>query len=162
MTKRANHIGYINHRLYTDVKSYEVFEEDGKMMAVEVENVQACNPEFISGGFVARCVNMGAVWNGTETKEVGEPFQLAQNRKGEWGYKSRDIILCLHGFETEGNAKSAHNAESKESDCEVWQQEDGTWSVAIYGVTKTGKPRTKFRKLGYIEDECRYFYDYNY
>lgn len=162
MTKRANHIGYINNRLYTDIESYEVFEENGKMMAVEVEKVQACDPEFISGGFVAHCVNMEDVWGGAETKEIGTPFQISQNRQGVWGYKGRDVIISLHGFETAEKAKAAHNADDEGSDCEVFQQKDGTWSVTMYALTKTGKAKQKFFKLGHIEKECRYFYDYNY
>ena len=165
MTKRTNHIGYINERLYTDVKSYEVFEENGKMMAVEVEKVQACKPEFISGGFVARCVNMHEVWSGKETKEVGTPFQLTKNRKGEWGYKGYDVLFNLsgHGQEWVEQVKKDYEGNTNVG-LYVGEFEDnaGHYYINVYAVTKTGKPRTKFRKLGQIEKECEYFYDFNF
>lgn len=164
MTKRTNHIGYINDFLHTDVKSYEVFKEDGKMMAVQVEKIPACKPEFVSGGFCAHCTNNWEVWNTQETKEVGEPFQITQNRKGEWGHKGLDIV---QGFscpvENKEYVQDVLDAVEKNPriGARVYSDEHCTF-IDTYLLTKTGKPKMKFYKLGEIEETCRYYYDYNF
>lgn len=161
MTKRNNHLGYINKRIYTDIDSYEVFEENGKTMAVQVEKVRACKPEQVICGFIAHCVNNDEMFDTQETKEIGEPFEITQNRKGEWGYKSKDIIFFTDGFESEEKALAVYKP-NESAKCDVYKTSEGTWAIVIYAVTKTGKPRQKFFKLGHIVDRCNYYYDYNF
>lgn len=38
---------------------------------------------------------------------------------------------------------------------------EGEW-LCIYEMTKSGKRKTTFEKLGTLSDHCGYFYDYNF
>ena len=167
---RNGHIGYINNRLYTDIKSYEVFKEGDKLFAVQIEKIQACKPEYVPGGFACHCTNQDEVWSGGETKEVGEPFAL-EKKHGVYG-RTVDNANIPQIFRTEAEAEEAKrraDASAKDREFEIHPiySEDGhdvRWfSLVGYPLTKTGRRQRRFIRLGEkIEKECKYFYDYNF
>ena len=174
---RNGHIGYLNKRLYTDVKSYEVFEENGKLFAVKVEKIRVCKPEFIPGGFAAHCANQDEVWRGSKTKEIGEPFEI-EKKYGGYGY-SAYRVECSFGCMTEDEAKHEMKAaiedtiRMREIDPKIPEvgyeivscpdNKRHPFLLVGYALTKTGRRQRHFVKLGTkIEKACRYYYDYNF
>lgn len=164
---RNGHIGYINDYLYTDVQSYEVFQENGKTYAVKVEKIQACKPESVPGGFCCHFTNLDKVWGGQETREVGQPFEIVQHR-GHWGRWGYDV----HGAILDHEDKDAYIARDKEwklecGDTNAYEYEKKENQVLIYRLTKSGKRAKKFYRVALsrdngIEEECKYFEDYNF
>lgn len=167
---RNGHIGYINQRLYTDIKSYEVFKEGDKLFAVQIEKIQACKPEYVPGGFAGHCTNQEEVWGGNETKEVGEPFRL-EKKYGVYGH-TIDNANAPQVFRTEAEAEEAKrrvetSANDREFEILPIYDEDGNsvkWFELVgYPLTKTGRRQRRFVRLGEkIEKDCRYYYDYNF
>ena len=176
---RNGHVGYLNRHLYTDIESFEVFEENGKLFAVQIEKIQACKPEYASGGFVCHCTNQDEVWGGDETKEVGEPFAL-EKKYGFYGH-TVDNIYSIQTFNTKAEAEEAKRraealiARTREVNPKVEGREyvitpvynengDVHWySMTVYHLTKTGRRQRRFVRLGTkIVDKCHYKYDYNF
>lgn len=153
-------IGYINEKLYTDIKSIEVFEENGKIYAVRVEKeVGSVKPEFDVGGFAAYCTNQDEVWKNGKIVRTGKPFEVTE-RNGVYGYftncGSRAVIhrkLLENGLkEIEDRGMIARKIAEDEYQVEYW----------VYKPTKNGMPRKKFVKMGKLENTCKWFYDYNF
>ena len=158
-------IGFINTRLYTDIKSVEIFEENGKTYAVDVKKeVGDVEPEFIEGGFVARCVNQNEVWRSGVVVRDGTPFEV-EERNGVWGFVKDSVKVIEFGkghpiYEKdekawlEEMAEKGYFAELIEDD---WRK-----VYRYFKPTKNGTPRKKFVKLGTVEKTCKWFYDYNF
>lgn len=166
---RNGHLGYINDYLYTDIHSYEVFQENGKTYAVKVEKVQACKPECIPGGFCCRVTNLAKVWGGKETYEVGEPFEITQYR-GRWGQWDYDVcrVPLNHGDPDHFIARDKKwKLECGDTNTYEYVYEKKENQVLIYRLTKSGKRAKKFYRVAPsrdrgIEKECKYFVDYNF
>lgn len=172
------HIGYINKELYTDVQSWEVFEENGKTFAVEVKIVpDKVKPNFIPGGFSAICTNNIEVMRNGKIVRDGEPFEIELKRGfyGCYGFVTDSPIFtnCLKEAETAKAEFERTIARMTENDPHFVQREvvisEGErngqhyFQVVGYLLTKSGRRMRKFRKLGErIEEKCRYFYDYNF
>jgi hypothetical protein len=163
---RNNHLGYINQRFGSDVESFEVFTENGKTLAVEVKKIPAVMPSFTAGGFAGHCDNQDAVWSGSETQEVGAPFEVKRFSNGLWGYTAEDWNLT--GIFDENTMKTkfpAWEAAVKADGYEVFvrKQEGATsYEALTVKLTKTGKRKTIRVTLGKLSDHCAYYYDYNF
>lgn len=164
---RNGHLGYINDYFYTDVQSYEVFQENGKTYAVKVEKIQACKPESVPGGFCCHFTNLDKVWGGQETIEVGQPFEIIQYR-GQWGRWGTDgQNVPLHGYDADQfiEQDKLHKKNMGCTDQFEYVKEDDR--VYIFRLTKSGKRARKFYKVAVckdrgLEEKCHYFLDYNF
>ena len=164
---RNGHLGYINDYFYTDVQSYEVFQENGKTYAVKVEKIQACKPESIPGGFCCHFTNLDKVWGSQETREVGQPFEIIQHR-GQWGRWGFDVSGTILDHE-DADQYIARDKEWKKTcnDSNQYEYEKLDNQVLVYRLTKSGKRARKFYKVATCKDrglekECHYFEDYNF
>lgn len=158
-------LGYINTQLYTDIKSVEVFEENGKFYAVDVEKrIGDVKPEFHVGGFCHHVSNPYAVWGAGKIVRVSDPFEV-EERNGVWGFVKDSVKVIEFGkghpiYEKdekawlEEMAEKGYFAELIEDD---WRK-----VYRYFKPTKAGTPRKKFVKIGKLEKECRYFYDFNF
>lgn len=144
-------VGYLNERLYTDVKSYKVMTDGKKYYAVNVKKeVGDTKPEMHVGGFCAHCSNISEVWSDPTCKivEEGELFEI-ELKRGYWGCKDFDARRYPHGIIL-----------SVGEDQEI---EHGEEFDIVYQLTPTGRRKTVFTKIAKeIEQECRYYYDYNF
>jgi len=151
---------YINRRIYTDVKSwmvYDINEAEGTAMAVEV--VKRIQPKMVPGGFSAICTNNGDFDKmEPQVKEGAQPFAIERNKNGVWGFKHEKKLASIpaEGV-TDIEAILAANPQA------VLEEDgrNGRW-ITWYEFTKTGKRKTTFEKLGKLESLCHYFYDYNF
>ena len=148
---------YINKRIYTDVESYlvtEIDEVNGTAMAVEVE--KRIKPKMIPGGFAAHCPDLNREFAEAEPviREGAKTFQIKRNKDGIWGFKHAVVALALpiKGMKEEW-------LESKKNDPAAEIKGD---YIYLYEMTKSGKRKTTFEKLGTLSDTCGYFYDYNF
>lgn len=164
MTKRNNHLGYINERCGTDVDSYEIFEENGKTYAVKVEKVKATDPRYTAIDGCYCCINNEEIFDTDKTTEVGVPFEITKNKSGAWGYKSKDIIANLFGIATMEKAEACVKKPLMEGVAYSITKDADGYNLCIYSLTKGGKPRNVFNKLGNgkIVETCGYYYDYNF
>lgn len=154
------HLGYINVKEYTDMKSYRVFTTgDGKFYACQVVKKRACNPKFKLGGFAGRCTNQDEVWSGNDVIDIDEPFEIV-NKNGVWGYYSESLIVYM-SFGTRFEAEEFFNRRIEGNEEKFRWVLNGN-DVLCYAITPKGKIRKKFNKLGKFEDTCRYFFDYNF
>ena len=157
-------LGYINTKLYTDVKSVEVYEEDGKIYGVNVvKEVGSVKPEFHVGGFAAHCSNQSEVWrNGVIVRE-GKPFELVE-KNGVYGYYvlAVETVRYCNIFRKEGEARlAAAIAKGKKVEF-VSEDENGVKTFRVYSPKKDGMPRKTFVKMGTLDKTCQYYYDYNF
>jgi hypothetical protein len=148
---------YINKRIYTDVESYLVTEIDeirGTAMAIEVE--KRITPKMIPGGFAAHCPNLNREFAEAEPviKDGAKAFPIKRNKYGIWGFKHEVVALALPvaGMKQDW-------LESKKNDPAAEIHGEYIW---LYEMTKSGKRKTTFEKLGTLSDTCGYFYDYNF
>ena len=157
-------LGYINTRLYSDVKSIEVYEENGKIYAVDVrKEVGGVKPEFHVGGFCAHCSNQAEVWRNAVIVREGTPYEVVE-KKGVYGYYVNAVeIIRFHPiFKAEGEAQ-IEKAKTKGKTVEyVGEDEYGNKTYRAYCPKKDGTPRKTFRKLGSLDKTCQWFYDYNF
>lgn len=152
------HLGFINKELYTDIHSMRVYKENGRVYAVDVEKVRACDPKWIPGGFVGHCYNQDQVWDTQETKDISDPFEIIE-RRGVWGFWKENWIALWTGGDEAHNREWAEYNNGIDPDVDYRGNEDG---VFYCRKTKSGKYKKVFVKLGKIEQRCRYFYDYNF
>ncbi len=148
---------YINKRIYSDVESYlitEIDEVNGTAMAVEVE--KRIKPKMIPGGFAAHCPDLNREFAEAEPviREGAKPFQIKRNKDDIWGFKHAVVALALpiKGMKEEW-------LESKKNDPAAEIKGD---YIYLYEMTKSGKRKATFEKLGTLSDTCGYFYDYNF
>ena len=167
---RNGHKGYINKVIYTDINSFEVFEENGKLMAVEVKKEPIVKPEYEIGGFSAICVNEDELYKEGNYKivEKGNPFEITL-KNGFYGYWHNDV---LHFGWLDLNETTKEEFIEANKKC-GW---DETKTAFVFGeiennhlfykqilLTKGGKFKRAFRKLGNkIEKECNEYYDRNF
>jgi hypothetical protein len=159
---RNNHLGYCNKRRGSDVESFELFSENGKTYAVEVKKVQACVPQFEVGGFCGHCYNQAEVWGGSQTEEIGKPFEVKLTRSGEYGRMVVAWSLCAVMTGADFNArfegmKAAHLEHSF-----MANSDKDRHAVYVVENTKRGTPKKVLEKIGKLEATCRYFFDYNF
>ena len=148
---------YINKRIYTDVESYLVTDIDevkGTAMAIEVE--KRITPKMMPGSFAANCPNLEQEFSEAEPviKDGAKPFQIKRNKDGIWGFKHEVVALALPvaGCKSEWIESKRHA-----SDALI----EGDY-IYLFEMTKGGKRKTTFEKLGTLSDTCGYFYDYNF
>ena len=155
---------FINHRIYTDIESYRVFDINGKT-AKAVRVKKNPNPEymdFIPGGFVGHYPNQHDAYRySNDIVDDGVPFDIIQRKDGVWG---RWVIdhLTFYGLNEEGVERQKAHSESRGDRVDVRLEDDGTYTVHIIFLTKSGKPKRYFDKLGYLEEHSKYFYDHNF
>ena len=148
---------YINKRIYTDVESYLVTDIDeikGTAMAVEVE--KQIKPKMIPGSFAANCSDLEQEFNAAPpvVKDGAKPFQITRNKDGIWGFRTEVIALALPVA-----GCKAEWIESKRNAPDALIEGD---YIYLFEMTKGGKRKTTFKKLGTLSDTCGYFYDYNF
>ena len=148
---------YINKRIYTDVESYlitEINEAKGTAVAVEVE--KRITPKMIPGSFAANCPNLEQEFDAAPpvVKHGAKPFQIKRNKDGIWGFKHEVVALALPvaGCKAEWIESKRHAPDALI---------EGDY-IYLFEMTKTGKRKTTFEKLGTLSDTCGYFYDYNF
>lgn len=144
-------VGYLNERSYTDVKSYKVMTDGKKYYAVNVKKVVGeTKPQMHVCGFIAHCSNVSDVWNdpSCEIVEDGEIFEI-ELKRDYWGYKDFDARSYPHGMVL-----------SVGEDQEI---EHGEEFDIVYQLTPSGRRKTMFIKIApNIENECKYYFDYNF
>lgn len=163
---RANHVGYINKLIYTDVESYEVFKENEQLMAVKVKREPIIKPEYVPGGFSAVCINERELYQEGNYKivEEGAPFKL-ELMNGKYGYWGLDVI-CYGGsklteeeFLEEARQNGWDETKTKFICC---KDGNGIFYKQVL-LTPKGKMKRVFRKLGTrIEEKCKEYYDRNF
>lgn len=148
---------YLNKRIYTDIESYLVTEIDevkGTAMAIQVE--KRITPEMIPSGFTAHCPNLDREFAAIEPtiKDGAKAFRIKRDKNGIWGYQRRIISLALPV-----SSLTPEWIENKKNDPAAEIIGD---YIYLYELTKTGKYKTTFEKLGTLSNYCGYFYDYNF
>ena len=150
-------VKFINQMIYTDVRSYMVYDIDetaGTAMAVEVE--KKIKPRIIPGGFFGHCPDLDEEFRKAKVtvKDGATPFKITRAKNGIWGFTHLKTVGTLPKNAIAEDWLEAHkNAPNVD-------MEDG-W-VTIYEMTATGKRKKTFEKLGKLTDTCGYFYDYNF
>jgi len=148
---------FINKRIYTDVQSWMVTEIDevkGTAMAIAVE--KRITPKMVPGGFVGHCPDLDREFS--EAKPViadgATAFRITRNKEGIWGVKHEVVALALpvEGCKAEWIESKRNAPDAEIVDGYIW----------LYEMTKGGKRKTTFEKLGTLSDTCGYFYDYNF
>ena len=148
---------YINKRIYTDVESYlvtEINEAKGTAMAIEVE--KRIKPKMIPCGFAAHCPNLDQEFDAAQpvVKDGATAFPITRNKDGIWGFRTEVIALALPVA-----GCKAEWIESKRNAPDALIEGD---YIYFFEMTKGGKRKTTFKKLGTLSDTCGYFYDYNF
>lgn len=152
---------YINEKLYTDVRSYRVFDLDekaGTAMAIEVE--RDFKAEFIPGGFSAICTNQMEQYRAPIKDKKGRtPFAITRRKDGIWGIKQKDMIFC---WSKDSLTEEGLKKQMELGNTFIEKDSKGREFICVYRMTKSGKIGNTFRKLGRLEDDCKCFYDYNF
>lgn len=154
---------FINKLIWTDVNSYKVFDIQGNhAKAIRVKkNPNMDYMTFIPGGFVGHYPEQHDAYRfSNDIVEEGEAFDI-ECRKGIWGHWRYDGFVFF-GITAEGVERQMAHSAKVGNLCEAYQDEDGTFTIRIFFLTKTGKKKRTFHKLGVLEEECRYFYDHNF
>lgn len=147
---------YINKRIGTDVQSWLVMDIDediGSAVAIEVE--KKIKPVMIPGGFAGHCPNLQEEFRNAEPviKEGAHPICIYRKKNGTWYFRCPNVICAI-------KSSSVKNVD------EVLQDNPSARlvgdDIVWFDFTKTGKLSHKIVTLGKLEDECRYFYDYNF
>ena len=146
---------YINKSIYTDVESWQVTEIDevnGTAMATPVK--KNIRPKTIPGGFVGHCPDLDREFDAAEPVPCGKPFPIRRNKDGIWGFRHEVVALALpvEGCKAEWIESKRNAPDAEIVDGYIW----------LFEMTKGGKRKTTFEKLGVLSDRCRYFYDFNF
>ena len=149
-------IGYINVKRFTDIHSFRVYREGAKIFAIPCKLKPKVEPEFVQGGFSGHCINQHKVWSGTETVDIGEQFEIFE-KNGVYGCYTK-VILGWIPIDSLKDAKKFCEDQPVKTD--KWVIEND--KVICYKLTETDKYAKTFIKLGSIEKDCKYFYDYNF
>ena len=123
-------------------------------MAIEVE--KRIKPRMIPGGFAAHCPDLNREFAEAEPviRKGAKPFQIKRNKDGIWGFKHEVVALALPV-----KAMTDEWLESQKNNPAAEIKGD---YIYLYELTKTGKRKVKFEKLGTLSEYCAYFYDYNF
>lgn len=148
---------YINKGIYTDVRSwmvYDIDEEKGTATAVEVE--KTIHPDAVTGGFAAHFNNLHELYRNAipVVKKDAVPFAIKRDKNGVWGVTLEKLIWSVPMA-----AVDKKWLEENQNNPSI--QVDGDW-VRVFDLTAKGKKKYHFEKLGKLEDECNYFYDFNF
>lgn len=130
-------VKFINQRIYTDVRSWKVYDIDEKSRtatAIEVERIK----------------NQGE----PVPKYGAEPFKITQNKDGVWGVTVEKLLWSVP-MEAVNKQWLEENKDKPEIEI------DGKW-VRVFELTTKGKKKHYFEKLGKLADYCGYFYDYSF
>ena len=146
---------FINKRIYTDIESWLVTEIDearGTAMATPVEKI--IRPKMVPGGFAGHCPDLDREFDAAEPVIAGKPFPIRRNKDGIWGFRHEVISLALpvEGCKAEWIESKRNAPDAEIADGYIW----------LYEMTKGGKRKTTFEKLGVLSDTCAYFYDHNF
>lgn len=140
-------VGFLNEYLFTDVKSYKVVTNGKYYFAISVrKEVGNTKPQMNICG----CDNVSEVWNDPtcEIVEEGEYFEI-QFKHGYWGYEEYDARSFPHGMIL---------SVGENQEIEYGEEYD-----IVFQLTPTKRRKKKFIKIApNIENECRYFHDYNF
>ena len=155
-------LGFINERLYSDVKSWEVFEEDGKVFAVPVrKEVGDVEPDFHPGGFIGFVSNQAEVWRNGVVVRDGEPFEVTL-RNGVYGYTTKVVENFRSDDEHLDYVTKMLEEKGYKFEIRKHPIHAELFNVVAWRPTKTGKIRRRWIKLGELEKHCDWFYDYNF
>ena len=163
----AKHVGYINHRIYTDVETWKIFELNGKLYAQTCVKEPTIKPDYIPGGFSAICLNNSELYHTGNYKEVlkYEPFEIVK-RRGKYGkwirdcWWSHDVEAFFH-VQVEKWRRGEDVPENAVVEFE--KDVDGKEYANCYGLTPSGKYKKVFKILGdKIVDSNGYYYDHNF
>lgn len=146
---------FINKRIYTDIESWMVTEIDearGTAMATPVKKI--IRPKMVPGGFAGHCPDLDREFDAAELVIVGKPFPIRRNKDGIWGFRHEVISLALpvEGCKAEWIESKRNAPDAEIADGYIW----------LYEMSKGGKRKTTFEKLGVLSDTCAYFYDHNF
>ena len=146
---------FINKQIYTDIESWmvtEIDEAQGTAMATPVKKI--IRPKMVPGGFAGHCPDLDREFDAAEPVIAGKPFPIRRNKDGIWGFRHEVISLALpvDGCKTEWIESKRNAPDAEIADGYIWH----------YEMTKGGKRKTTFEKLGVLSDTCAYFYDHNF
>ena len=146
---------FINKRIYTDIESWLVTAIDearGTAMATPVKKI--IRSKMVPGGFAGNCPDLDREFDAAEPVIAGKPFPIRRNKDGIWGFRHEVISLALpiEGCKAEWIESKRNAPDAEIADGYIW----------LYEMTKGGKRKTTFEKLGVLSDTCAYFYDHNF
>ena len=121
-------------------------------MAIEVE--KRITPKMIPGSFAANCPDLDREFAEAEPviRKGAKAFPIKRNKDGIWGFK-HEVFFANH--------VACFTEEGKQQLLATGWEIKGKFFVK-YELTKFGKRKTTFEKLGILSDTCGYFYDYNF
>lgn len=153
-------LGYINERLYTDVKSYHVFqdEETGKFYAFHTEKkIDLKNCPFERGGFCGHFYGTHEAFQDAKPFDVGEMFEIT--KRGENFYTTSPKVSGYARIDVDDVAEYTKDFEEGFYSVNI----DGPWAyVRTFEKTPTGRVKKVSHKLGALEKTCRYYFDFNF
>lgn len=148
---------FINKKIHTDVESWmvtEIDEKKGTAMAVSVK--KNITQKMIHGGFAAHCPNLSAEFDAAEPviADGTKAFPIQRNKDGIWGFRHEVVAMAVpvEGCKADWIESKRNAPDAEIVDGYIW----------IYEMTKGGKRKTTFEKLGHLSDACGFFYDYNF
>lgn len=155
-------LGYINERLYTDVNSFHIYEDEetGKFYAVKAEkkiDLEKCH--FEPGGFCGHFFGTEKAFREARPYDVGEPFEI--KKRGDFFYHSAP--KCLSAIKCNTADVPEFTKGLEEGFFEVSKSTNGeTVIIRKFGKTPTGRVMMSRKRMPKLEKECRYFYDFNF
>lgn len=146
---------FINRRIYTDIESWMVTEiDEARETAMATPVKKIIRPKMVPGGFAGHCPDLDREFDAAEPVIAGKPFPIRRNKDGIWGFRHEVISLALpvEGCKAEWIESKRNAPDAEIADGYIW----------LYEMTKGGKRKTTFEKLGVLSDTCAYFYDHNF
>lgn len=144
---------FINTTVYTDVHSVKVLEVSGnKGLAIAVRK-EPKNLEF--DGYV--CLNGKEAYEKAEPIEMGPSFEIT--KRGEYWYRKRPVVTFVPNV----LAEKADTFNHEEVEVVIEKTDNPEYvDLFIYELTKTGRRKTAWEKLGKIVSHCGYYHDHNF
>lgn len=144
---------YINEYCWSDVKSYKLERtSDKKGIATPVKKILSKDTKVFNGEWrnaYDKCDNI---------VESGESFDV-ECRNGVWGFVTYKDAMFNSVKSIIGGKEAILNM-VKDGITVVFNADESRF--AFVELTKTGKPKTKFYKLGYASEFCDYKYDWDF
>lgn len=144
---------FINVPLYSDIRSYKVLAINGKKgLAIEVRKE---SKNLVFDGYV--CLNNKEAYREAEPVESGKAFEIT--KRGDYWYRK----LHVGTFIPSVSADKADSFNHEEVEVVVEKTDNPELvNLFVYELTKTGKRKVTWEKLGKIVDYCAYYYDHNF